>query len=191
MKVEITYPHVGKRKHQRQDVIYGARWMFWLSAVICATVNILTGGPAWTFIFLWTLWAAWSFVIAPDLVEYNRLSFCIRAIIGASVLLIILDALFSTRLTIRVVPIVCFSGLVLSGFLLFTDLNQQKQNMMPLLTQIAVCLAFSIGGMIAWQGEKEWALMTTAAVACGLLVLCFVILRSDFIREIKKRFHVK
>jgi len=191
MRVKITYPSVTKAQRRRPVVIRWATWLSWFSAIVCAVVNILTGGPAWTFIFLWTLWAAWAFVISPTLVEYNRLSFSIRIITGLSTLFLILGALFSTSLAIRVVPIVCFSGLVIAGFLLFTDLGHQKQNMMPMLMLIAISLAISAGGLIVWRVEGRWAFFVMGGVACTLLVLCFLVMGRDFVREFKKRFHTK
>ena len=94
MKVKIVYPHVETKKPQRQDVIHWAKWPFLLSAFVCAVVNVAVGGPAWCLIALWSLWMVWSFLISPDMVEYNRISVWIKLITSTSILLMIIDALF-------------------------------------------------------------------------------------------------
>lgn len=191
MKVNITYPHVAKRKLQRQTLIHLARWPFLFSALIVALVNMATGGPAWSVLALWSLWMVWSFLISPDLVEYNRISIWIRLITYTSILLLIIDAVFPTGWSIEVVPNVCFCGLFIAGVLFFTDIERQQQNMMPMLTLIGISLLSSAVGLALWKGESRWALIVLGAVAATLLVICVVVLRHGFVREVKKRLHTR
>lgn len=191
MKVNITYPHIEKKKVQRQDIISFARWPFWLAAFICVAVNIATGGPAWALIALWSFWIVWSFVFSPELVEYNRISFWIRFITSSSIMLILIDLLFPTGWSIEVVPIVCFMGLIVAGVLFFTDLDRQKQNMMPMLMLIMLSLLSSLIGMLLWKEESRWALFVLGAIASVLLIACFTALGGGLMRELKKRFHTK
>lgn len=191
MKVDITYPHVKKGRMRRQDLIRLARWPFALSALVCVVVNVATGGPAWSVLALWSLWMVWSFAISPDLVEANRISLWIRLIASTSILLLIIDLLFPTGWSIEVVPNVCFCGLFIAGVLFFTDLERQRQNMMPMLLLIGVSLLASLIGLSLWQGESRWALMVLGIVAAVLLVICAIVLGNGFVRELKKRFHTR
>lgn len=131
MNVKVTYPPVPRGKLQRKDVIRLARWPFGLAALVTVFVNLATGGPAWSLIALWSYAMIWSFAIAPDLVEYNRISQWIRLITCACLLLFMIDWLFPTGWSIRVVPIVCFSGLIVAGVLFFTDLRASGKTCCP------------------------------------------------------------
>lgn len=188
MKINITYPHIEKKKRQRQDIINQAKWPFVLAAVACAIVNISVGPPAWSLIALWSIWMVWTIVISPDLVEYNRIRLWIRLITNTSVLLIIIDLLFPPGWSIDVVPIVYFSGMAIAGVLFFTDLVRQKQNMMPMLTLIAIALISSAAGLIIWH---NWELIVMGATALTLLIVSIIVLGKDFVREFQKRFHIR
>ena len=79
----------------------------------------------------------------------------------------------------------------MSGVLFFTDLERQKQNMQPMLLLIILSLIGSGVGLPVWQEESRWALAVMGMVALVLLIACIATLGSDFLRELKRRFHVK
>ena len=173
----------------RQDVIAGAKWPFLLAAYICPILNIFFGGPAWSLVVLWSLWIVWSFFFSPHLVEFNRISQFIKFIVNAAILLILIDVLLSPGWAMEVVPLVCFGGLVVAGTLFFTDLDRQKQNMMPVLLLSAISILSSAIGLIVWRQGNRWTLVIMGAVAIAFLAACFIAMGGDLIREIKKRFH--
>ena len=74
MKVECIYPVPPKRRVQRQQLICAARWPFLAAAVACPVVNLCLGGSAWSLVALWGLWMLWGDLVAPTMVEYNRVS---------------------------------------------------------------------------------------------------------------------
>jgi len=196
MEVKITYPtrsEQGFRKQfQRHKIIYWAKWPFLFAAYFCPILNILTGGPAWSVIVVWSLWIVWSFTFSPELVEINRISLFVKSVTDASLLLIMIDVLLSPGWALKVVPIVCFSGLAVAGILFFTNIRKQKQNMMPMLMMIVVTLISSVSGLIIWrQEEDKWALAVMGAFALALLIAEVAVLGNEFIREIKKRFHIR
>lgn len=191
MKIKVTYPPVEKRTRQRRKLLNAARWPFLFAAVLCPVLNLVTGGKAWSVIVLMALYMAWTLVLSPDLVEYNRISQLIRLIVSACILLILIDRLLAPGWAIEVVPIVCFCGLAVSGVLFFTDLERQKQNMLPLLLLIFVGLAGSAVGLFLWREESRWALAVMGVFALSLLVAVVVTLGGEFLRELKRRFHVR
>ena len=191
MKVNITYPPVTKRKLQRKRVLMIARWPMLFAAFICPVINLVTGGKAWSVIVLMSLYMVWTLGFATDLVEYNRISQFIKLITETCILLILIDVLLAPGWAIEVVPSVCFGGFVVVGILFFTDLRRQKQNMLPMLSMIFLALISSIVGLILWHEESRWALAIMGAFAFALLVACIVILKTEFVRELKRRFHVK
>jgi hypothetical protein len=192
MKIEITYPPKNAREFQRQDLIDLAKWPFLFTAYICPILNIVLGGPAWSVVVVWSLRMIWSFTFSPGLVEINRISLFVKFVTNASILLIMIDVLLSPGWAVLVVPIVCFSGLAVAGTLFFTDIDRQKQNMMPMLMLIIISFFASIPGIIIWrQHDGLWALVVMGAFALALLVAGAKVLGNDFIREIKRRFHTR
>jgi len=192
MEIEITYPKKSALRFQRHNLINWARWPFLFAAYICPIINLATGGPAWSVIVVWALWIVWSFSLSPELVEINRISLFVKFLADAAVLMILIDVLLAPGWAVEVVPIVCFTGLTITGTLLFTDIERQKQNMMPMLMLIVVSIASSITGLIIWrQEDNKWALAVMGAFAFALLVAGVSVLGSDFIRELKRRFHTE
>ena len=189
MKVKITYPHIEKKKRHRQDIINWIKWSFLSSASICIFLNLVIGGSLWSLIVTWALWIAWSFIIWPDLVECNRISLWMRLVTGTAVLLSIITILYAPNAATEGLPLVWFIGISVAGVLFFTDLERQKQNMMPMIMLIAICLIFSVRGIIV--GRITWEIIAMGISAFILLIACFLVLRNGFLREIKKRFHVR
>lgn len=191
MKVKITYPHGVKRKLQRRKFLRIARWPVLFAAVICPVLNLVTGGKAWSLIVLMALYMVWTLVLSPDLVEYNRISQFIKLITCSCVLLALIDIFLAPGWAIEVVPIVCVCALAVSGVLFFTDLERQKQNMLPMLLLIGLTLVGSIVGLCLWHEESNWALAVMGVFSLILLVACVVTLDKDFLRELRRRFHTK
>jgi hypothetical protein len=191
MKLKITYPPVEKRKLQRRHFLRIIRWPVLFAVVMSPVVNYIIGGKAWSLIVLMSIYMAWSLVLSPDLVEYNRISQSIKLISFSCSLLAMIDFFLSPGWAIDVVPIVCFGGLVITGILFFTDLDRQKQNMLPMLFLIVIAILGSIVGVSIWRENSGWPLIIMGATAGLLLLACIITLRGEFLRELKKRFHVK
>ncbi len=192
MKYDIIYPEAGEaKKFQRRKMIKIARWPFLAAALASVIVNIATGGISWCLIALAGLYTVWTLVIAPDLVEYNRISQFIKAIICACILLTAVAVSIAWTNAPRIISIVCFSGLIGAGILFFTDIKKQKQNMLPMILLNIISLVYSAVGLIVWRNDFHWEFLVTFVIACFLLLVCAVLLGSDFKREIQKRFHTK
>ena len=191
MQCKITYPTVDKRKLQRQKFIRVAQWPFLIAALICPVMNLLTGGSCWSLIVLVSLYIGWRFLIAPEMVEVNRISLFIKLIFCTVVLILSIGLNISVGWTVEIGCSICFVGLIVSAVLFFTDLQRQKQNMLPMILLIGLSLLSSVIGLIIWRDETRWALAVMGVLALILLLACFIILGADFIRELKKRFHTK
>lgn len=191
MKIEVTYPAVPKRRLRRRRLKSAAGWLLLFAAYICPIVNMVTGGKAWSVIVLISLYMVWMLLLSTDLVEYNRISQFTRLIFCACALLAAIDVFISSGWAIEVVPIVCFSGLTVAGILFFTDFEKQKQNMLPMLLLIFMAMGASVVGLCLWHEESRWALAVMGAFALALLVACAVTLGSEFMRELRRRFHTK
>lgn len=191
MKLNITYPSVEKRKLQRKKFLSIIRWPILFAAFICPVMNIVVGGKAWSLIVLMSLYMVWTLILSPDLVEYNRISQFIKLIACSCILLALIDIFLAPGWAIEVVPIVCFCALSISGVLFFTDLERQKQNMLPMLLLIFFAIIGSVVGLCLWHEESRWALAVMGVFAVALLVACMVTLGNDFIRELRRRFHIR
>ena len=191
MNLNITYPAVKKKKIQRRKLINIVRWPMLFAALICPAINIVTGGKAWSLIVLMSLYMAWTLIFSTDLVEYNRISQFIKLIICSCILLTIIDVFLAPGWAIKVVPIVCYAALAVIGALFFTDLERQKQNMLPMLFFIFLTLVGSIVGLSLWHEESRWTLMVMGIFSISLLIACIATLGSEFLRALRRRFHVK
>lgn len=191
MQIDIVYPEKTKEALQRSRVLKLARWPFLFAAYLCPIFNLYFGGRAWSVVVLWALWMVWSLLLSPDLVEYNRISQTIKLVEYACVLMILINVFLSPGWAVEVVYIVCFSALILTAILFFSDLNKQKQNMLPMLLFIAISIAASIVGLTLWKGKSMWPAMLAGVLALALALACYSVLGRDFLVEFKKRFHTK
>ncbi|MFH1879631.1 MAG: DUF6320 domain-containing protein [Bacillota bacterium] len=191
MKIELVYPERTEKALQRSRILKFTRWPFLLAVYLCPILNLYFGGSAWSVVVLWALWMAWSMALSPDLVEYNRISQTIKLVEHVCVMLILIDLLLAPGWAVDVVFILCFSALILTAVLFFSDLNKQRQNMLPMLLFITISIAASIIGLTLWKGKDLWPAMLAGVLALALALACFSVLGRDFLLEFKKRFHTE
>lgn len=191
MKVNITYPSKKSKNISRRRLLQILRWPFIGAALACIIVNICVGGKAWSAIAVVALFGIWKQIFAVDLVEYNRISQLIKSIMYIVIILALIDLLIVSIWAIGVLAIIGYSGLILSGILFLTDLKKQKQNMLPMFFYIVVALIASVVGFIYADQSNLWTVIVLAAVSFVLLFVCIVVLRKEFVNELKKGFKVK
>ncbi|MBR3929319.1 MAG: hypothetical protein IKJ65_09985 [Clostridia bacterium] len=191
MKVEITYPPVSKRNFQRRRLLDIIRWPFLLAAYACPIINLAVGGKAWSVIALIGLYMVWRLVFSIDLVEYNRISQFIRLIYFAIFLMGMIDLFLAPGWAIEVLPIVCFCALAVAAVLFFTDFSRQRRNMLPMLGFIAISFVGALTGLAAAGGRGRWAFIVLGSLAAALFVACAIAMGADFMRELKRRFHIR
>lgn len=191
MKVNITYPSKKSKNISRRRLLQILRWPFIGAALACIIVNICVGGKAWSAIAVVALFGVWKQIFAVDLVEYNRISQLIKSIMYIVIILALIDLLIVSIWAIGVLAIIGYSGLILSGILFLTDLKKQKQNMLPMFFYIIVALIASVVGFVYADQSNLWTVIVLAAVSFVLLFVCIVVLRKEFVNELKKGFKVK
>ncbi|MDR2974895.1 MAG: DUF6320 domain-containing protein [Propionibacteriaceae bacterium] len=189
MKVEIVYPSP-TRPPRRVRVIACAKWPFLATAYACPLINVATGWPAWSLVVLWGLWVVWSSTFSPQLIGINRISQCVKFVTDIVVALVLIDLLLAPGWAATVVPIVCFSSLVVVAVLFFTDLDRQRLNIMPMLALTVLCLISAGTILAAWRNVTRWPLIVLAALAGALLIATLVVLRRDFLRALRKFFDI-
>lgn len=191
MKIKITYPKVSPKIIKHQRLINFMKWPLLIAVVICPIINLITGGKAWSLVVLMSIYMAWDLVISRDLVEYNRISQFVKLITLTSLLLITIDIFLSPGWALDTVPILIFSGLIVTSVLFFTDIERQKQNIFPFLFLILLSIFSSIIGLSFYHEKDSWPLTVMGAVALFLLITLTITLKENIINELKKGFSVK
>ena len=191
MKIKITYPKVSPKIIKHQRLINFMKWPLLIAVVICPIINLITGGKAWSLVVLMSIYIAWDLVISRDLVEYNRISQFVKLITLTSLLLITIDVFLAPGWALEAVPILIFSGLIVTSVLFFTDIERQKQNIFPFLFLILLSIISSIVGLSFYHEKDSWPLTVMGVVALFLLITLSITLKENIINELKKGFSVK
>lgn len=191
MKIKITYPKVSPKIIKHQRLINFMKWPLLIAVVICPIINLITGGQAWSLVVLMSIYMAWDLVISRDLVEYNRISQFVKLITLTSLLLITIDVFLTPGWALEAVPILIFSGLIVTSVLFFTDIERQKQNIFPFLFLILLSIFSSIIGLSFYHEKDSWPLTVMGVVALFLLITLTITLKENIINELKKGFSVK
>ncbi|MGN1380854.1 MAG: DUF6320 domain-containing protein [Bacilli bacterium] len=191
MKIKITYPKVSPKIIKHQRLINFMKWPLLIAVVICPIINLITGGKAWSLVVLMSIYMAWDLVISRDLVEYNRISQFVKLITLTSLLLITIDVFLAPGWALDAVPILIFSGLIVTSVLFFTDIERQKQNIFPFLFLILLSIFSSIIGLSFYHEKDSWPLTVMGVVALFLLITLSITLKENIINELKKGFSVK
>lgn len=191
MKIKITYPKVSPKIIKHQRLINFMKWPLLIAVVICPIINLITGGKAWSLVVLMSIYMAWNLVISRDLVEYNRISQFVKLITLTSLLLITIDVFLAPGWALEAVPILIFSGLIVTSVLFFTDIEKQKQNIFPFLFLILLSIFSSIIGLSFYHEKDSWPLTVMGVVALFLLITLSITLKENIINELKKGFSVK
>ena len=191
MKIKITYPKVSPKIIKHQRLINFMKWPLLIAVVICPIINLITGGKAWSLVVLMSIYMAWNLVISRDLVEYNRISQFVKLITLTSLLLITIDVFLAPGWALEAVPILIFSGLIVTSVLFFTDIERQKQNIFPFLFLILLSIISSIVGLSFYHEKDSWPLTVMGVVALFLLITLSITLKENIINELKKGFSVK
>ncbi len=191
MKIKITYPKVSPKIIKHQRLINFMKWPLLIAVVICPIINLIIGGKAWSLVVLMSIYMLWDLVISRDLVEYNRISQFVKLITLTSLLLITIDVFLAPGWALEAVPILIFSGLIVTSVLFFTDIERQKQNIFPFLFLILLSIFSSIIGLSFYHEKDSWPLTVMGVVALFLLITLSITLKENIINELKKGFSVK
>lgn len=191
MHVKNTYPIKTKAPKGRKNVLAVFRWPFIVLAIASVVVNLIIGRPYWCVVAVFSLYAIWSLVISPDLVEYNRISQSVKTLIYVCILLALIDIFLANGFALFVVPIVGFGGLAICIILFFSNIRTQKHNMLPLINFIFIAIISSSIVLHFYHSSSDWPYMVLLSLSVVFLLALIIVLRQDFRREMQKRFHVK
>ena len=187
MKVKIVYPELSKPKRFFYHTRSVVRVVFLLAALTCLFTNWAVKGKPWSIVVVWSLFSIWNLVFSPDTIEFNMISQIVKLLFFSIVLLGLIDICLVQGWALFVIPIVVFSGLLVTSVFFFIDVNAQSQNSMPLVA-MAICSLIAYGVCRHFYPDAGWPMIVMGAVALSLLILC-ILFNKEFVNELKKRFH--
>lgn len=188
MNIKMTYPVVPHRRALRKTLISCCKWTFLFAGLLCVVINASTGGKGWSAVAIWSMWIIWSQLVSPDIIEYNHISQTIKLTVNCCILLVLIDRLLIPCRVARVVPIVCYSALIIVAVVFFTDFETQRLNMFPMLIFCALCLIGSIIEIVSQPTANRRPFAIMGAIALLLLIGCAAKFGKSFWGEIKKYF---
>ena len=188
MDIEMIYPVIKKSLFSAEKMRKICSRIFLLAAYFCPIINFCVGGKAWSVIVLWSLWFVWTTFLTRPLIENNLISQTVRFFLNICVLFILIEVFLSSGWAAFVIPIFCFSVIVLLGVIFFMNTAKQKQNMMPMLWVIGGSLV-AIGSAFLGLLSMNWPTIVLGSTAFALLIASIAVLRHQFFLELKKRFH--
>ena len=186
---EIVYP---KPKPvpllmNRLRFIFG--WLFLIAVPACLLINYLCGGKAWSVIAVWGMYMAWTLALKQPLVERNVISQGVRLLITSGIMLVLIEWLLYPGWAHFVMPIFWFGSLTVLGVLFFANVSKQRHNIMPLIWVTAASVAAAALALFVYK-DTSWPMIVLGCVAAALLISSVIVLRMQFIAELKKRFHI-
>ena len=189
MQINISYPKPQKRKSHRSLIIDILKSSFQFAAILCAVINIWSGGKVWSAIVIWSLYMIWTLLVYPDMIEYNRISQFTKVIIQSCIMLILIDVFIVSGWAVNVVSIVCFSSLIAVCVLLYTDFERQRRNLLPMIHLSALSLIILVIMMITARDRVRWQVPVTCVLSFAALVVCVKTMSGNLRNELKKMFH--
>lgn len=191
MKINITYPSKNITRIKREHILKIIRWPFLAISYIALITNLIFGGLWWSILIVVFLYMIWNIFFGLDLVEYNRISQFTKIAIYICVMLFLIDLILIEGWMFEVLSITSFSLLVIAGVLFFSDIERQKQNMMPLFTLIILNVIGTVLGLLFDKGSFYWTYIVMGSISLAIIVLCIIVLGRNFIIQLIKRFHIR
>lgn len=190
MENNPLYPLITKKQRRRQQLAYVLDQVLFTAILLSILVNLASGGPPWCLIVVLGVFTFHTMVVSPDLLEYNRISQTIKAVILLSILLILIDLLYPGWAGVATSVLLC-CGIVLSAALFFSDFRRQRENLFPFLWLLIVALARALSGITSTSGPIRASFVLMAALSLILVLLFILFLRKDCLRELRCRFHLR
>lgn len=190
MENNPLYPPITKKQRRRQHLAYVLNRIFVTCVILSIIVNFASGGAPWCLIVIIGLFTLHTMVVSPDLLEYNRISQTIKAIILLSILFILIDLLYPGWAGVATSILLCF-GIILSATLFFSDFRKQRRNLFPFFWLLVVAITRAFTGIATTSGAIRATFLLMAVLSLLLVLLFVLFLRKDCLRELRCRFHLR
>ena len=190
MSKNSVYPDIRKKSFTLYDARKILLWILIAGIISCGLVNLLVGGRPW---FLYVLGAEVIFFIIfvyHPLVDHSFMQkFSLATLVICAYLLMIDYLNGNLGWSSLVVPIVCFSSLIVLGVMFFFYFQKQKQNLISVYSLMVGSMITVIMGIFGLL-KINWSLIVLGSVALTLFILSIILYLKPLKRELKKKFHV-
>lgn len=188
MQINITYPLVDTAKQKKEKLVQWMKWPFLALTVITIILSARFNFSGYIPVIFCLLWIVWTNVFGTPMIDVSIISKAVKLICQLCILLIMIDVLIIPGWAVIVVPIVCTVGLLVAIILFMKDYQNQKQNVMPILALLLLALLNSAVSLLVVRQTQQLSSIIMGCVAFVLFLLCFILLRGDVFKEIKKYF---
>lgn len=189
MEFEIIYPVLPPRSlfyERARRVILS---IYAIAFAACGIINLCVGGYPWSLIVFGGQWLFWISVVERPLVEFTFLSKFSAILINVCIFLVIVDVIIGNGFSLFVVPIICFSILIVQALVFLIGFKRQKGNLMPVMMMTVVgliALALAHVGVL----EMRWPTMVLGSISIFMIVFSLGVFFRPLRLEVTKKFNV-
>jgi len=192
MEMKNVYPDNLKNRGRGLYIVRKIfMFILWIGALASVIVNISTGKPWWSAVVVVSVFAVHRLLLSPQLVERNMIGLFINLASYASLILLSIGLTLSEGWDLFVIPIVCSGSILICTLMFIFDTEGQKNSVHASAMLSFLCTVAFLVGFLKLQGREKLVMGICGLVAAACLVIYFSVLRTDFFRELKRRFHTK
>lgn len=166
-------------------------FILWIGAIASVIVNLSTGKPWWCAVVCVSVFAVHRLLLSPQLVERNMIGLFINLASYASLVLLSIGLTLSEGWDMFVIPIVCAGTILICTLLFLFDTEGQKNSVHSSAVLSFICTVAFLIGFLNLEGRDKLVMGICSLVSAASLIVYGSVLRTDFFREFKRRFHVK
>ncbi|MFC2822228.1 MAG: DUF6320 domain-containing protein [Sphaerochaeta sp.] len=188
-EIKIEYPQTKRGSLLIYELRKGLRYLMIMALITCPFVNYLTGGPLWSVLVIWGIIFFWRMFLSPDIIEFSSIGTVFQISYFTMVGLTLINVLFSFSWLGFVLPVVGFGTLIISVILFASNLDMNRNNIMPLIweTLLALIAFFIVRGV---TDTLNWPMIVMGSTASLMTVFGLIAFHRNIWHELKKRFHM-
>lgn len=192
MEMKNVYPDNLKSRGRGLLVVRKVfMFILWTGVLASVIVNLATGKPWWCAVVAVSVFALHRLLLSPQLVERNLIGLFINIASYSSLILLSIGLTLSDGWDLFVIPIVCSGSILLCTVMFLLDTEGQKNSVHASAVLSFLCSVAFLIGFLKLQGREKIGMGICALVAAVCLVVYFSVLRTDFLRELRRRFHIE
>ncbi len=190
MKVKVIYPPVTTHDRKR------ARWkrIILRAMVILGCAAIITnwriGGPAWSAVAVWVMFALYRLVLSPEPVERGSVSILVRALLYILVTMVLIEVLLAPGWAETAIPLCALGALIVSAILSVIDMEKQQPLSMNMLLLVLLSgLSFPLCKVL--NRPVSWPVIALSGTAALIFALGLMIYRREVFQLLRKYWHLR
>ena len=192
MEMKNVYPDNLKSRGRSLNIVRRVfMFILWTGSLASVIVNLSTGKPWWSAVVVVSVFAVHKLLLSPQLVERNLIGLFINLASYSSLILLSIGLTLSGGWDLFVIPIVCAGSILICTLMFLFDTEGQKNSVHASAVLSFLCSVAFLVGFLKLQGRDKLVMGICALVSASCLVIYFSVLRTDFFRELRRRFHIE